>query len=349
MPARTPLALLLLPLLGSCVEYAVVDPDPVLPGAYNPRELDGDMVEDVLDQISSQKADILWVLDSSRSMAEENAALAELFPLFIQHFQDLEADYHIGVVTTDMGGFSGPGDLSGKHGRLVKAQGFRWIDPDTPDPIGVFTEMTDVYDALSQTAGFEKGREAAWTALALRGQRDNRGFLRQDGDAWLHITVVSDEDDASTRDPIGKADFVDWINTIRPVRSKTTFNSIVTLDPQNEFETRGDKYMDLTEQIGGEVFDLHANDWSTILDTLGGLQAPAPITEWHLAELPVVDTLEVYVQQGDVVFAFEEGLDWEYDPVRNSVRFLAFQVPEGASVILRYLPAQVDFGLTAED
>lgn len=325
-------------LLVGCVEYDIQDPDATPPAVPNPRDLDAEMHEDRFEQVSPQTTDILWVLDSSCSMIDENEALAEWFPIFMEHFEDVDTDWHMGVVTTDMGGWSL--EDGGTGGLLNNVGDIRWIDRDTPDPVAVFAEMTDVYNAMSWSAGSEKGREAAYTALEIKRLHDaNRGFFRAFGDSWLHITVVSDEDDSSTRDPIGKSDFVDWINDIKPIQHRTTFNSIVTLDPRNDEESRGDKYIDLTEQIGGEVFDLHEGDWADILDTLGGLQSPEPIVEWFLSYPPVPDTLEVLVEHGTVTFAFQRDEDWTYDPVRNSVSFIEFQPPDGAIVYLRYVKA----------
>lgn len=325
-------------LLGSCVEYEVRDPNAVPPPIPNPRELGADEHEDRYEQVSPQTTDILFVLDSSCSMIEENELLAEWFPVFISHFEHVETDFHIGVVTTDMGGWSLE---DGSTGGLLQSVGdTRWIDRDTEDPVGVFAAMTDVYNPLSWSAGSEKGREAAYTALELKRLHEaNRGFFRAFGDSWLHIIVLSDEEDSSTRDPIGKSDFVDWLNDLKPIQHRTTFNSIVTLVPQNEEESRGQKYIDLTDEIGGEVFDLHDGDWENILDTLGGLAAPEPITEWFLSYPPLEGTLDVLVQHGNVTFAFEEETDWTYDPMRNSVTFVEFQPPDGAIVYLRYTKA----------
>ena len=180
--------------------------------------------------------------------------------------------------------------------------------------------------------------EAAYTALELKANDANAGFLRG-RDAWLHITVVSDEDDSSTADPISRTRFVEWMNEIRPDTYRTTFNSIVTLHVRTGVETVGEKYLDLTDQIGGEVFDLQESLWPDMLDTLGGLQAPPPLREWYLSEQPIADTIEVTIEHLNVVFVFDPLTDWTYDPIRNSIRFTEYEVPAGAEVFVSYLPA----------
>lgn len=51
----------------------------------------------------TQNIDVLFVMDNSPSMAPKQRALARQIPLFIQKLDMLGLDYHIGVVSTDIG------------------------------------------------------------------------------------------------------------------------------------------------------------------------------------------------------------------------------------------------------
>src|SRR5690606_21037438 len=122
------------------------------------------------------------------------ARLAANFSGFMTYFLDSGLDYHIGVVSTNM-----DTGATAHQGRLRSIGGARWIEPATPDPVEVFRQM-----ALMGTDSHynEKGREAAYLALALRRDTDNLGFYRED--ANLAIVVISDEDDYSTAEYISQ-------------------------------------------------------------------------------------------------------------------------------------------------
>jgi hypothetical protein len=107
--ANSVFTLALATLLGGCLGHAVkeVEYDKIVTPR---RALDIDLNRDV---------DILFVIDNSGSMAEEQARLARNFPAFIAALDDMQADYRIGVTTTDV---AHPGCSTGatpENGNLV--------------------------------------------------------------------------------------------------------------------------------------------------------------------------------------------------------------------------------------
>lgn len=52
----------------------------------------------------AQKLDMLWVVDNSGSMCQEQKALRENFDTFVNELQKTNLNFHIGVTTTDMNG-----------------------------------------------------------------------------------------------------------------------------------------------------------------------------------------------------------------------------------------------------
>src|SRR5690606_27602561 len=68
----------------------------------------------VLPAVPNRNLDILFVIDSSPSMFDEQEALAASFPKMMDALSTLEGglpDLHIGVITTDMGVQNGTGIL----------------------------------------------------------------------------------------------------------------------------------------------------------------------------------------------------------------------------------------------
>lgn len=61
----------------------------------------------------SNKIDILFVIANSTSVDEERILLEEAFPSFIRGLLDLNADFHVGVITPDMKTFDERGRLHG--------------------------------------------------------------------------------------------------------------------------------------------------------------------------------------------------------------------------------------------
>src|SRR5690606_20786828 len=90
-------------------------------------------------QIAQPEVDALWVISNGLFMDDYRARVAKHAPLFFDAFVSSGMDYHLGVVTTTML----PGtQANGWNGQLVTEGGHRYIDLDTPDAEGVFTEMT---------------------------------------------------------------------------------------------------------------------------------------------------------------------------------------------------------------
>ena len=107
--ANTVLTLTAAALLGGCLGH------PVKEVVYEKV----DTVREPLRLDLNRDVDILFVIDNSGSMAEEQARLARNFPAFIAALDGMRADYRIGVTTTDV---AHPGCSSGatpEDGALV--------------------------------------------------------------------------------------------------------------------------------------------------------------------------------------------------------------------------------------
>jgi hypothetical protein len=185
--------------LAGCPDREVsrLDPVPVvIEHVDSPLEINNDV-------------DILFVIDNSNSMDEEQTALLANFDRFIDVLDNLDGglpDLHIGVVTSDMGGC--PGIASADGALHVAADsllgGDRYIsdigDPATGARITNFpqasTTLTDEFRKIATvgTAGCGYEQHLASMARAFTNP-GNTGFLR--ATAHLAVVILADEDDCS--------------------------------------------------------------------------------------------------------------------------------------------------------
>lgn len=147
-------------------------------------------VTDIRSQDAAKKVDILFVIDNSGSMAEEQRKLKDNFEAFITELtkEDLN-DYQIGIITTDMREPIFLGKLQGTP-RIINGKSM-----SKRQVIDAFTK-----NVMVGTTGtsYEKSLDAVKLALSPAMTKEggyNQGFLR-DG-AMLAVIFVGDEDDCS--------------------------------------------------------------------------------------------------------------------------------------------------------
>jgi hypothetical protein len=139
---------------------------------------------------SSPKVDILFVIDNSGSMVEEQAKLQRNFEAFITELvsQDVN-DYQIGVITTDMEDPTHSGRLRGNP-PIINGQ-----QMSKPQVVQAFTKNAVVgVDGTSYEKALDAMRSALSPQMLAKGG-PNEGFLREG--AVLAIIFVGDEDDCS--------------------------------------------------------------------------------------------------------------------------------------------------------
>ena len=349
MRTKLTLALGALALASACNEPSVAD---IIPdGPSTPGNLGDQVKVDSIVQVTKPKVDVLWVIDDSCSMAEEQIKLQENFDAFIGFFLNSGLDWHIGVISTDT-------EDPTKSGKLQRGGGRRYIDPQTAFPEQIFTEMSTLGTTGTAT---ERGLLASYRALGNNTQdiqRANEGFYRDD--AALHVIVISDENDQSAP-LVNRNEYITFLQNLKDDRdTPVTFNSIVGPRPAgcNNTDTNaspGTTYISVTEQVGGIFRSICEEEWEPVLEELG-LQAAGLRREYFLTELPVLDTLDVWVVDGgqsrDGVLESEVPQDltaqqycaqnpdlqrtacfpYYYDPARNSI-VLTDYVPRPSAVV----------------
>lgn len=278
--SRAAAGLAVLAMLGACIDTGVT--------AQGTQPVEPVVVEELFDQAPMPKVDVLWVIDNTNSMAEEQAALAEAFDTFADALDDLELAWQAGVVTTDVGD-----DQAGV------LQGNPWIiHPDLDDPAQAFAQAADVGTDPSAT---QAGLGAAWLALSepLRSA-DNRGFRR--ADASLHVVVVSDGDDES--EPLLGADpasaFLDFLDQEDDNGLAATLSAVIGDVPDGCGSAQpGTVYAAVAEATGGAVGSICAASFDQVTAALGKASVSWPDT-FLLQEAPAEGTVDAWIDEARV-------------------------------------------------
>ena len=246
--------------------------------------------------------DILFVIDNSCSMLDEQTGLALNSDLFITPLTTSGADFHIGTITTDSPNFRGP-----------------VITPATPDIISEFQNQIVAGTGGSAT---EKGLEMAADSL-LMGDASPFGTFLRDA-ANLVVVIVSDEDDSGF-DVV--ADHVADMKSVKDL-SVTTFSlhSVAGTYPSSPCATPAFRYDEAVYLGGGQFFDICTSDWGYQVEQIAE-DSLSSVLNYPLSEDPIIDSIIVYDDGVPVLSG------WSYDPYTNSVIFDTTSVPEVDSLV----------------
>ncbi len=318
---------------------------------------------DVFRQASVPKVDVLWVVDNSASMEEEQLALAENFGYFYEYLNDSGADFHIGVISSDIYSAEHQGRLLGEIPIISRA---------TPNADQVFSDNVNV--------GLDgKGDEQAFACavLALSEPRisvENAGFLRED--AFLFLIFVSDEDDRS----FGEVSyFVRRFEQIKDIGNDGMIKVAAVVGdvpevPANCREEKnvepGLRYADLAEATDGLSLSICQDDFASHLDELG-FTAAGLKRYFRLSRLARPETIAVWVKSSCALESVPEEVcdeffndcagsardlygktcvlreslpdGWANEQESNSIRLFGLAVPPFGSIIeVGYLPEDAE-------
>jgi len=293
---------------------------------------------DEFEQLGRPKVDLLFVIDDSCSMSQEQTALASNFEAFIQFATAQAIDYQIGVTTTDINQGGTP-----EAGRLVPVAGNpadRIVTPRSqPSPELLFQQNANI--GIDSGTFTEQGLEGAYLALSnplIFGH--NAGFLRQD--AVLSVIFVSDEEDQSPQ-PVDF--YVNFFLSIKGFRNNNLFtaSAIVGDTPggcsgSGGSAQAGARYVDVANRTGGVFQSICTADWSRALEDLS-TTAFGFKSRFFLTNQPVIGTIRVYVDGVEITEQSMGGtINWTYDYPTNTINFSPFATPEpGASIRVEYV------------
>lgn len=244
---RAALALVLVPLLAGCPDRTIAGV-PVEQGTVDVKDIPA---------VPRRDVDILFLIDDSLSMKEEQASLKANFSRFISVLETLEGglpNIHIGVTTPNLGtsaidGTHGAsvgtcvGDGDGGKLRHLPGGGAAFISDVDNGSGGRLRNysgtLTDAFNQIAEVGSSGCGIEQHLEAVkrALDNNPENAGFLRPN--AYLAVIIVADEDDCSlAKSTLFDGNQADSTYGDR-VNFKCTHEGIECDSPSNDLELLG--------------------------------------------------------------------------------------------------------------
>ena len=330
-------------------ELRVIYEEPTL--YEQPDALGPTIWTDEFQQRTVEASDILFVVDDSCSMSDEQEELDSNFESFITSFVGTNLDYHIGVTRAALS----PGDQNDWGILEQLPDGSRWIDPDTEDMVGAFTSIANVGTGGGDC---EMALQASFSALTYQSNpgAPNEGFYRED--ALLTLVLISDEiDHGQDWTPFGGCEGIPpseytpwWLYSLKGYNGQDNliFTAIVGdrpggCDDNGNEADEGEGYWEVIDEVGGHFLSVCSADWSEFLTQLG-FEAAGLKTSFQLRRIPVESTLEVLID-GEA----PDPSIWSYDRTRNAIDFPIEHVPDELAIITVTYQLMEDTGATVED
>lgn len=294
---------------------------------------------DTFYQEVTDKVDILWVVDNSLSMGDEQEELGSKISSFIDAVAGTDLDWQMGVVTTDMEDDTQSGRLQG--GPLI-------LTPDTANYENKFYKLvTQVgINGSDKEAGIDAAIQALTAPLA---EGYNAGFLRDE--AKLSVVYLSDENDCTNRGSLSGYDGAacyDHSDLLTPVSdlireydeikgdSRMIVSSIVgpPISAGCVGAVPGPRYETMADAFGGIQASICESDFSSVMEDLG-LQSAGLYTSFRLTYAAVPESIEVYID--DVSVAQSDTNGWTYDETYQILYFHGAAVPDwGTTITVSY-------------
>lgn len=287
------------------------------------------------DDPSGAKVDVLFVVDNSPSMLEEQQKLGSALSSFISSIRRL--DWQIGITTTDVttGPFGVRGGLLSMKGTNAKVLNRYVRDYETVFKNTVYRDEVNGCGNICPS-GDERPLEAVRMAIDKRNS-ENAGFFRPDSD--LVIIVLSDEDEGSDgAGALPSGTLIEHFkNAFGQEKRLTGFGIVVRpgdLNCYNSQEATGGHYgysvsnfAGLTGGVTGSICDA---DYGDALESIGKRvrQVSSTIT---LSNLPMPETINL------VMDPFDPDISWEIKG--QTIRFNKMP-KKGTRVDIVYMPTQ---------
>lgn len=258
--------------------------------------------------------DVLWVIDDSATMTEEQEALLTNFQAYADVLNQTGVDFQIGIITTDV-----EEDAGVIVGEVLTA--------DTEDLDAAFTEAADVGVTGSRE---EQHLEAIRLATSSAALSDGNDALFRD-DADLQIVILTDEDDQSEGEVSA---YIDHLSTFKEA---TSFRVSLIGGPlpsgcasSTSSAEAATRLLSAVESTGGVFKSICEADFGPVMKSIA-FNSMGMTDTFELTEMPDLSSLEVKV---DGVHLHQRPSDgWQYDAGENAVVLDGLAVPRPGQTV----------------
>jgi hypothetical protein len=265
---------------------------------------------------ATKKLDIVWIIDNSGSMADEQDALGSNFSAFIDEFITKDVDFKMAITTTDV-------SSSYKKGRMVNGSDLKLTSAMAKRNEYQFKDdFMNLVRVGTNGSGNEKGLEASEGFM----QKYASSFLRQD--AYLAVVLLSDEEDQS---PNMVSDYTNYLKSFKSEAGLVKFYTIADINKTTQkssgITVGAERYKLASNQTAGVIANIR-DDFYQSLTSMGDSILNL-LDSFALGFEPVPASLKVYVN-GNL------SSDYTYDATSRSIKFNPNHLPAVGSVIKVY-------------
>ncbi|MFK7872592.1 MAG: hypothetical protein AB8C84_05395 [Oligoflexales bacterium] len=303
--------------------------------------------------------DLLWVIDSSGSMAEEQQFLSNQFIHFSQNLKNSGRNFRMAVTTTDICTNTIPNNLTQRAcpisyggNQSTQYQG-RFVGPilnsDDSQLPSLFQDQALVGTSGS---GFEHGLKAVDLALHKSETGENPHYPATE--SFLSIIIISDEED----DGIGlrQVDAYSGINyteagktsfyfppsqltstltdkfgvgqfSLSAITGTRNSDGELCSSPHSQPKEEGTAIIKAAHLTGGVVHSICEANWDTLLNNLAN-DVQTQSDQIILEETPILSTLKVFHNDQQIL--------WDYLPQLNALRLHSSNMTPGDNLRIEY-------------
>lgn len=270
-------------------------------------------------QASSQtkKLDIVWIIDNSGSMSDEQSDLGTNFSAFINEFITKDVDFKMAITTTDA-------SSADKKGKMVLGSDIKLTSAKAKaDEVQFKADFRNLVKVGTSGSGYEKGLEASEGFM----QKYSSTFVRSD--AYLAVVVLSDEEDQSSK---AVSAYTDYLKTFKSEAGLVKVYTIADINRTNSgpgITVGADRYIAASNQTAGVVSNIR-DDFHQSLSAMGDSIINL-LDSFALANDPVAGSLKVYVNG-------VESTNYTFDAASRSIKFDSAHLPPvGAEITVYYI------------
>jgi hypothetical protein len=260
---------------------------------------------DTFVQNTAQEAavDILWVVDNSGSMGDEQDELAYNFDVFIRDFITRDIDFQMAITTTD-GRDAHSGKMVGDSSKLTD-------EAARANQSQFLKDFKNMIKVGTRGSGTEMGLETSKDFLSRY-----KTWARPN--AYLIVVYISDEQD---RSPQEVKKYIDFLQALKSSAGMLKAYSIVTqdFDPKKRWETLGTRYEEVSNATGGEIANIHTDFYTTLSNF--GFKIIELLDSFPLSGVPVDSQIEITLNG----VAVNSG--WTYDANARVIKFDRNAIP----------------------